>query len=189
MPNHVESSITIYGKEKDLYKIKEEIKGEEPNQHLSFNSVIPMPDEVFRGNVGADEQKKYGKNNWYDWSCENWGTKWDAYEQPDKEPQVLGEANSLKYIKDSDPLAVITYSFLTAWSPIPKVLEALSIKYPSCIFKYAYSEESGEFSGIDFWYQGDLVREKQLKPKNQIYYIPEKEKLMREFKALKIKIP
>lgn len=34
-----------------------------------FDSVIPMPEEI-----------KSTKDGWYEWSVQNWGTKWDACE-------------------------------------------------------------------------------------------------------------
>jgi hypothetical protein len=178
MPNHVYSAITVYGKEDKIKIVQDEFRGEDKNQHISFDRIIPRPE--------SEEE------NWRDWSIKNWGTKWDAYEQPEEKPRILGEPNSLKYIKDEETLALIIFHFLTAWSPVPKVLEVLSLKYPHCIFKYAYLEEGEGFSGVDFWHQGDLVKEKQLRPKNQVFFgdsetdVP---KLMREFKSLKIKIP
>jgi hypothetical protein len=174
MPNHVYSLVSVYGKENELETLKKDLKGEEKNEHISFNRVIPRPED---------------EKDLREWQISNWGTKWDAYAQPDEEPKILGESNSLKYIKDEDPLAVITYHFQTAWSPVPQVLEVLSRKYPQCIFKYAYLEEGEGFSGIDFWYKGELVKEKVLRPKNQVFDPPEHLKSMREFKALKIKIP
>jgi hypothetical protein len=29
----------------------------------------PMPEDIYEKPVGADERKKYGNKNWYDWSC------------------------------------------------------------------------------------------------------------------------
>lgn len=45
---------------------------------VTFHKLIPMPDNIFRGDLGEEERKLYGKYNWYDWSIEHWGTKWDA---------------------------------------------------------------------------------------------------------------
>jgi hypothetical protein len=189
MPNHVYSTITAYGKETDLANIKKGLKGKDKDQHLCFNNIIPMPENIFTGDVGKKEKEKYGKDNWYDWSISNWGTKWNAYSQPEEEPKINGEANSLKFIKDEKTFAVITYHFCTAWSPVPRILEKLSLKYPNCIFKYAYLEEGEGFSGIDFWHDGCIVKEKVLRPKYQVFNPIESLKLIKEFKALKIKIP
>lgn len=46
---------------------------------IDFNKVIPMPEHIFRGNLGMAEREKYGKDNWYDWSIAHWGTKWNSY--------------------------------------------------------------------------------------------------------------
>jgi hypothetical protein len=36
-----------------------------------------MPDHIYRGSLGRAEEKQYGKDNWYDWCSQHWGTKWD----------------------------------------------------------------------------------------------------------------
>lgn len=48
------------------------------NPENLFNSLRPMPETVFRGNLGVAEREYYGANNWYDWSIAHWGTKWDV---------------------------------------------------------------------------------------------------------------
>ncbi len=50
---------------------------------VDFNLAVPMPqheDGVFyaNGGLGKEEEERYGTNNWYDWSIENWGVKWNA---------------------------------------------------------------------------------------------------------------
>ena len=84
---------------------------------FDFNAVIPMPphsDTFFAtGGLGDEERKKYGKNNWYDWSNEHWGTKWNS-----SEARLVSE--------DEDSLE---YWFDTAWgSPVP-VIEELARKF------------------------------------------------------------
>lgn len=105
MPNHVTNRIQFYGKQENINKVLELIKGEDTC--IDFNKIIPMPDNIFRGNLGIEERKLYGSNNWYDWSCSHWGTKWNAYSTHlDKEQNLM--------------------EFDTAWScPVP-ILEELA---------------------------------------------------------------
>ena len=105
MPNHITNKIEFYGEQENINKVLDLIKGEE--KFIDFEKIIPMPDNIYRGNLGYEEEKLYGKNNWYDWSIENWGTKWNAYHDN------LDKANN-------------TLTFDTAWScPLP-VLDALA---------------------------------------------------------------
>ena len=105
MPNHITNKIQFYGEKNDISKVLELIKGED--EYIDFNKIIPMPNNIYQGNLGIEERKKYGKNNWYDWSIANWGTKWGAYYSR------LDEKDNALY-------------FDTAWSsPIP-ILDALA---------------------------------------------------------------
>ena len=73
---------------------------------IDFNKIIPMPNNIYRGDLGKRERELYGSNNWYDWSVANWGTKWNA------QYSSLNNKNTLW--------------FDTAWScPIP-VLDKLA---------------------------------------------------------------
>jgi len=65
---------------------------------------------------------------WYDWSIENWGTKWDAVESEGKP-----EDGELR--------------FLTAWAePIP-IIKKLFEKYPKMNIEWEYELEGEEYSG------------------------------------------
>ena len=78
MPNDCYNSLTIEANPETIKKILSFVKSDE--SAFDFNKIIPMPDYIYDGNVGTKEKEIYGKYNWYDWSRENWGTKWNAYD-------------------------------------------------------------------------------------------------------------
>lgn len=72
----------------------------------------------------------YGATTWYDWCCENWGTKWNAYSQND-------ERNNAN-----------TIYFQTAWSSPIELIAELSTKFPLVTFQLDYADEdSGSNTG------------------------------------------
>lgn len=62
---------------------------------------------------------------WYDWNQKNWGTKWNAYGQPD-----CGFAED-----------IIEFRFETAWSHPNRLIEALSRRLPTVTFGVKYADE------------------------------------------------
>ena len=69
-------------------------------------------------------------DNWYDWNCENWGTKWNA-----------------KFVElhdDNDDF--IVYQFETAWNRISNQLWSdIKSKFPTLDFNFVATEEAGFF--------------------------------------------
>ena len=101
MPNHVANTVYIDGAPENVKAFRDAIRGNE--KVIDFNALIPMPEEIYRGDLGPEEREKYGADNWYDWSIGHWGTKWNAYEQTD---------------------GIGTIDFWTAWTaPIPIYFE------------------------------------------------------------------
>ena len=82
MPNWVKTKLTIKNvTDEEFRNIVEQYctKNEDDVWCLDFEKLIPMPDNVFRGPLSTEDRKKYpGNLNWYDWSCNHWGTKWNA---------------------------------------------------------------------------------------------------------------
>ena len=103
MPNWCDNFLTINADEKTVNEILEFVKSEE--YAFDFNNIVPMPDYIYTGMLGDEERKLYGENNWYDWCCENWGTKWNA-----EDVNIDGESISM----------------LTAWAPCIPVLAELA---------------------------------------------------------------
>lgn len=136
MPNWVTTKIKFTGKE--VGKFLERFKSED--NPFSFDKIIPMPSNIYRGALGIEEEKKYGKNNWYNWSCENWGTKWDTCH------------TELKESADSEN---ITVTYDTAWAFADKPLlrlseiikeEKLDIDFDGSFF----NEDTGAYSAGTF---------------------------------------
>lgn len=105
MPNNITNRIEFNGAQENIDKILELIKGK--REYIDFEAIVQMPENIFRGNLGPDDRVKYGKNNWYDWSLYNWGTKWNAYYQ--------------SFDKDNN-----TIEFDTAWSCPLALLDKLA---------------------------------------------------------------
>lgn len=126
MPNHIQNIIDIEGDQDIIDKLKadiycklnsEELKYLNPNDYyFSFKKIIPQP--IFKN-----------EEEWYDWNIENWGTKWDAYHQNNKDNQL---------------------SFQTAWYHCRPVIKKLSMLYPTLTFKVQYADEDthGKEQGI-----------------------------------------
>jgi hypothetical protein len=78
--------------------------------------------------------ENYGVGGWYDWSCQNWGTKWNACEAEIWE----------------NPEGSLHVAFDTAWSFPSPVMEKLVAKFPMLIFQGSAVEPSFEiFLGFD----------------------------------------
>jgi hypothetical protein len=131
MPNWVTNKVVIIGKAERITEIVALMKGKE-NSNFDFNKVIPMPVEL----VGTRSPSlktdpfliaKYGSDNWYDWCCKNWGTKWNA--SAEAEPHLNAKGTRL------------TYFFATAWSTPAPVLEKLAEKFPDVKIKVWYADE------------------------------------------------
>ena len=117
MPNWVTNRI-----EAPKYIIDELMSVDENgNDFFDFNTIIPMPSNIFQGDLGQKERELYGSDNWYDWSYENWGTKWNA--------------------SDSSRESDIVLTFNTAWAhPFP-IINKISRMYPDNEFLIAYADE------------------------------------------------
>jgi len=108
MPNWTNNEITITTKsKKDLDIFMKLVKGKDND--FDFDKIEPMPDNIFQGNLGQKEREEHGRNNWYDWSWDNWGTKWNSCQT---------QATRLDDTK-------AFFIFDTAWSPPVPIYEAL----------------------------------------------------------------
>lgn len=120
MPNHVLNVVEFYCDEEKAAEIRRFMQNDAEEREFDFNKLIPMPEHIFRGNLGLEEREKYGADNWYDWSIQNWGTKWNAYDVS---------------------WSMYSVCFDTAWSSVPKIIKKLSEKFPDVKIDYRWADE------------------------------------------------
>lgn len=126
MPNHITNRLNIIADKERVREILEAIQQDEHGLgSIDFNKIIPMPEEIFRGNLGQKEKELFGENNWYDWSVANWDTKCNSYGYDDF-PAYGGGSEMY---------------FLTAWSRPESVIKQLSVMFPDVQLQHAWADE------------------------------------------------
>lgn len=74
--------------------------------------------------------QKYGYQDWYEWSWNNWGTKWNSC------------ANDIKVEYDqNNEIECISGNFETAWSTPKPVFDAMSRRYPNLSVDIDFCDE------------------------------------------------
>ena len=142
MPNYCDNFLLIDGAASDVKTLLDFVQSS--GNDFDFEKIVPMPDYIYRGAVGAEEQEIYGEDNWYDWSNKNWGTKWNSVDTEKWGSEI---------------------HFLTAWSPCDPVIAALAEKFPSLRITYTFYESGMCFCGkrvyengeVIFYYDGDYA--------------------------------
>jgi len=96
--------------------------------------------DIDSAKIALDNIENYGHKDWYSWSVDKWGTKWNAYSQEARED------GSIK--------------FETAWSTPYPVMEALSRKYPEAVICVRYADEDfGHNVGEYTLMEGDVIEQ------------------------------
>ena len=116
MPNHITNTLEIrvwHDEHKDsIDKVLKLLRGDGEQEVIDFAAIVPQPGSLFTDNLGSKEREecaRTGRPNWYDWQIENWGTKWNAYDE--------------SVVERDDHNVVIQFD--TAWSPPEPVIERL----------------------------------------------------------------
>ena len=142
MPNHIYNIVSFQCPHEQAEEILNSVKDDAVGiGSIDFNKLIPMPDDVYTGPLGMKEMAQYpGEKNWYDWSVNHWGTKWNAY--------------GSDYLPKVDDSLV----FQTAWSAVPNVIQELSSRYPDVVMEYGWADEDfGSNTGSMEFKGGDVI--------------------------------
>lgn len=96
-----------------------------------------LQDILDYGKKICDNVKLYGYKDWYDWSINNWGTKWNA-KQTEIQDNVI--------------------YFETAWDDVRCLIFELSKQYPDYTFEFEYSNEDlGVGCGFAEFRNGEVI--------------------------------
>lgn len=90
---------------------------------------------------------RFGTNNWYDWACRCYGTKWGAYD--------AGEWT----VKEDGTEASVFYN--TAWSPATAFYEKVSKDF-KLEFTHFFADEGGGFVGSETLENGEITQSEDL---------------------------
>lgn len=140
MPNWCENSVTFMHTDKTkIDALEVELSKEKDNQ--LFNVLCPRPAEQ--------------DDNWYEWNCNNWGTKWDA--------------NIHDWQRQDDN--TISLFFDTAWSPPIALYEYLTEN--DWTVSAVYHEPGMCFGGVYTSECGDEQYEYDISDKDSIDSMPQ----------------
>ena len=113
MPNWCSNSVTISGDKDRIDRFEAFLN--EKNGKEWFDFFLPCPKELTEVDSPNREEgsakdlvEKYGHSDWYSWSVENWGTKWNADAQD--------------WNRDEDS---ISFWFDSAWAPPTNLYETI----------------------------------------------------------------
>lgn len=162
MPNWVSTTLTVRGSEEEIKRFKDGIKDSK-----ILESYVPCPTELHEtvaGSVGTDKAEehrkqqesniaKYGHKDWYDWSYDNWGTKWGDCDTDISEPMEF-----------SDGSWEVQARYMTAWGPADAGFLKVSAMFPTLLFTFDYDEEAGFFAGVHAFRDGAIVFESMYEP-------------------------
>lgn len=126
MPNHCQNKLTIEGDYKDLIKFT--------TRHFQYENNSDECELDFKTIISPPQTKEYETDGWYEWNCNNWGCKWNAW-----------NTNIVWHGKKK-----IEIYFTTAWSPSEPIIHKLIEMYPKLKFTYRYFEAGSWFGGSIF---------------------------------------
>ena len=149
MPNWCDNQITITGPNSVIDKIEKIVREDDSHKNNGLlHFMKPMPTELegtTSPSSSADKPQPMvdGFDNWYDWRCENWGTKWEVCEFYGVDRQ---------HLNDSLDESTISFGFSSAWAPPIHAYEQFLADNENCSLKAYYYEGGCDFMGV--WEDG-----------------------------------
>lgn len=121
----------------------------ESSNTLKAPSPLTLSDEEWEMYIQCLRNvRETGHISWYGWRVENWGTKWNAYQQNDK--------------RNTDD----TIFFQTAWSAPVDLIEQLHTMFSNVGIEFTYADEDSGCN-VGRVYFSDGIKTKEDTPDNQ----------------------
>jgi hypothetical protein len=157
LPNHCSNELKVSGPRTVVDRFMHKVAGPDKNGVtglFTLNAFIPMPADVIRGDLSVEAERASNGRNWYSWSIQNWGTKWDVYDvRCDTRPMNLTPLEQLVLaVEQRDPHTEITYCFNSAWGPPLEALREMVAQHSDLKFEFRYAEPGCMFGG---WMTGE----------------------------------
>ena len=147
MPNHCYQQVRVEGPYNLVSHLWDGLtqNGYNPQNNGCANNpqfcqlVVPMPFEQWI--APKSKWRGYDVEGWYDWRCNNWGTKWDVVDVE------IDEALSREKVEEftADTKSSFEFRCWTAWGPPTPVwdkLQKMGIRVHA-----TYQDEGGMFEG------------------------------------------
>lgn len=153
MPNWCENRVTIMTETaEEMAALRQAVT--EGDNVFSLNAILPRPEILNRviapmrrdedgrilleGGIAATDEEAAeieaaGGNDWYAWSVDNWGTKWNT----------SADQVSIDDIEDNQ----VVYHFDTAWCPPERAIEELRRRFPDADINAFYDEPGMQMAG------------------------------------------
>ncbi|WP_078392041.1 hypothetical protein [Shouchella patagoniensis] len=150
MPNHISNKLKVIGLEKEVQAVMDFIKIDEKGiGTIDFSKITPIPKWIYgvspdvKGISLEDEEKWGSENTILNWQRKHWGTKWNAYSQPD--------------VRSSDD----TVFFQTAWNGVEKLIQKIAWIFPNVVIEYSYADEDlgSSNNGIYTFKENEILKE------------------------------
>ena len=143
MPNHCYQQVRVEGPNFLVRQLWDGLSGKDPQ---FCQLVVPMPFEQWATPNKSKRMSPFNNERvevagWYDWRCENWGTKWDVVDVE------IDEALSREKVEEftADTKSSFEFRCWTAWGPPTPVwdkLQKMGIRVHA-----TYQDEGGMFEG------------------------------------------
>jgi hypothetical protein len=131
MPNTIWNCTLFTGPAAALQTIRE--------SNMNFQKILPCP------YIPSDGSKPVN-DDWYDWCCVHWGTKWSAWDP------VFQEVDGGLQVR-----------YRTAWDPPHGLLSHLTQQFPDLKIENRYIEEFHERYGFTM-YESGVITDQHLLP-------------------------